>query len=60
MNEVQAQHNSRKPDSSQDAPSKAEDPWRALRRYTNARIALGRVGASLPTDEVLRFGMARA
>lgn len=37
-----------------------QDPWQALREYTPARIALGRAGASLPTDEVLRFGYAHA
>lgn len=31
-----------------------------LARLTPARIALGRSGASLPTQEVLRFGMAHA
>ena len=36
------------------------DSWRALRRYTPARLALGRVGASLPTREVLNFSMAHA
>ncbi|SNS72843.1 Ethanolamine ammonia-lyase light chain [Noviherbaspirillum humi] len=36
------------------------DPWRALRLRTPARIGLGRAGASLPTREVLAFGMAHA
>ena len=36
------------------------DPWSGLRRYTEARVALGLVGASLPTREVLNFSMARA
>jgi ethanolamine ammonia-lyase small subunit len=36
------------------------DPWQDLRRHTAARLALGRAGVSMPTDELLRFGHAHA
>jgi ethanolamine ammonia-lyase small subunit len=38
----------------------AADPWGDLRAHTAARLALGRSGSSLPTGEVLRFGLAHA
>ncbi|MGE0801368.1 MAG: ethanolamine ammonia-lyase subunit EutC [Lautropia sp.] len=34
--------------------------WSAWRASTPARIALGRAGAAMPTDETLRFGLAHA
>lgn len=44
-----------------DAPrSHRQDPWADLRAYTSARLAIGRSGNSLPTEEILRFGLAHA
>ncbi|WP_315832334.1 ethanolamine ammonia-lyase subunit EutC [Bradyrhizobium prioriisuperbiae] len=37
-----------------------ESPWTDWRSVTPARLALGRAGAGMPTDEVLRFGWAHA
>ena len=33
------------------------ESWRSLSRWTSARIAMGRVGASMPTEAILEFDM---
>lgn len=37
-----------------------ENPWQTLKRYTDARIGLGRAGVSLTTDVHLQFQLAHA
>lgn len=36
------------------------DPWQGLKEFTDARIALGRTGCSMLTDEWLKFSLAHA
>lgn len=36
------------------------NPWSDLRRFTDARIGLGRAGISLPTSEMLAFQLSHA
>lgn len=37
-----------------------EDHWHELRKYTHARIAMGRAGNAMPTSEVLELRIAHA
>jgi ethanolamine ammonia-lyase small subunit len=52
--------NERTNEATSDGTPTPDAGWAALARLTPARIALGRAGASLPTREVLRFGLAHA
>jgi ethanolamine ammonia-lyase small subunit len=36
------------------------DPWANLKRFTDARIGLGRSGSAMPTREVLNFALSHA
>jgi ethanolamine ammonia-lyase small subunit len=42
------------------AGANGQDPWSNLRRFTDARIGLGRSGSAMPTREVLAFTLAHS
>lgn len=42
------------------APAVTPDAWQPWRAATPARLALGRAGSGMPTNETLRFGWAHA
>lgn len=37
-----------------------EDPWQSLKKNTQARIAMGHCGSSIPTNELIQFKLAHA
>ena len=50
----------KKTESTASIEHQSPDPWAQLKSFTRARIAIGRVGSSLPTKEVLDFGLSHA